>query len=96
MKPLNAALGQLTAARKAIGTDAKSNAISQARLQQLHFIAGRAGRGSFAAIASRENPGLLALSEKTLREPENHWRLAGAAGGDVSYADHHAIEAALP
>src|SRR5271166_6943588 len=88
-EPSDAAPRQRLALREAVRANPKRDALTQARLQQLDFVArillSRAipspgSRGcALSTIAARQNPDALVFREQALRDPENHRRLTRAA-----------------
>ncbi len=79
------------ALRKAVFADPKRHFVVETLLHQFDLIAGAAG----TAITAAENRNALPFREKSLREPYNHWRFAGAADGQISNADHFSTQSLL-
>ena len=72
-----------------IGANAELNAITEARFHEFNFIARTIG----AFVATRENGDALALSEKTLCEPNYHGSFAGATEREIPDADYGRAQA---
>jgi hypothetical protein len=71
---------------KAIFANAKCNPALQAMLHELNLVA----RAASTTIASAQNSNALPFPEKMLREPQDHWRLPGAAYSQIADANHFA------
>jgi len=69
---------------KTIFANAKCNPALQAMLHKFDFVA----RAASTTIASAQNSNALPFREKMLREPQDHWRLPGAAYSQITNANH--------
>jgi hypothetical protein len=76
---------------KAILGDTKCSTALQAMLHKFDFVA----RAASTTITAAQNSNALSFREKMFREPQDHWRLPGAAYSQITDANHLAAQMLL-
>src|SRR5205814_8455351 len=76
---------------KAVLANAERNTALKAELHQFNFVAGPI----CTAVATAQNRHTLPFRKKFLSEPDDHWRLAGAADGKIAHADDRSFQPPL-
>src|SRR5438552_876048 len=76
---------------KAVLAHAKTHAVREAELHQFNFVAASV----YAPVAAAQNRHTLPFRKKFLSEPDDHWRLAGAADGKIAHADDRSFQPPL-
>src|SRR3974390_269506 len=72
----------------AVRASAKHYAILQAEFHEFDFVAGAGG----AFVAAGEDGEAFPFSEKFFSEENHHGGFAGAADGEIAYADYRSVE----